>query len=339
MIISTNPKFIFLHIPKTAGTSVEESLYDYHDFDFNDDPHLELLYYYDDMTKEEFESFYKFTVIRNPFTLLYSTWVYYVKQNEIDIEFNDWIKWRYTENYGKYKHMVKDNDPGNFRLSYYINRYPQTMWLVNRKGDFIIDHTLCFERLENDLSIIFDKLKLGDMYLPHANKSAYFNTKRYIEYYNEESIEIVKREFKIDFELFGYSDTQEEPIGGLWGENIKGKSLNEFGFNLPQGVILNVGQLPYGPHDIIYRYFGDKDRESSLEEFTTNRLFQRRTSLQSDISSLDEGIQKLEQELEHNEDITDEEVYNIISNITRMTERQLVYRQKVIEINRKLKER
>ena len=53
----------------------------------------------------------------------------------------------------------------------------------------------------------------------------------------------------------------------------------------------------------------------------------------------EDDLKKLEQELEHNEDSTDEEVYNIISNITRMTERQLVYRQKVIEINRKLKER
>jgi hypothetical protein len=82
MIVSTNPKFIFLHIPKTAGTSIEEALYEFHDFDYSDDVHIDLMNYYDELPRKEFESFYKFTVIRNPFNLLYSTWAYYVRDSE-----------------------------------------------------------------------------------------------------------------------------------------------------------------------------------------------------------------------------------------------------------------
>lgn len=333
MIVSTKPKFIFLHIPKTAGTSVEESLYDYHDFDYNDDPHLELLQFYDDMTREEYDEFYKFTVIRNPFTLLYSTWAYYVRGNGIDIEFNDWIKWRHRDPVSKYKGLVDDN--GNFRLTYYMNRYPQTFWLVNHDGEFIIDRTICFENLEEDLGEVFDKLKLGEMYLPHNNKTSN-DDRRYIDYYDEESIEIVKKEFKIDFDLFGYSSEKDEPTGGNWGESFKGKSLNDFGFIIPDGVKLNVGNLPYGPHDVIHRYFADRNKEDEFKEFTEYRATRRLASLQGDIMNIQQGIQNLNVTLE-NEEITDEEIKNVISTITRLTERELVYKQKVIEIRRKLK--
>ena len=81
------------------------------------------------------------------------------------------------------------------------------------------------------------------------------------------------------------------------------------------------------------------DIEAFIELTETNSFAKAAASLNLSQPALSRRIQKLEQELEHNEDITDDEVFNIISNITRMTERQLVYRQKVIEINRKLKER
>jgi hypothetical protein len=336
MIISTNPKFIFLHIPKTAGTSVEESLYDFHDFDYNDDPHMELLQFYDDMTREEYDEFYKFTVIRNPFTLLYSTWAYYVRNNGIKIDFNDWIKWRYREPVSKYKGLVNDNNNGNFRLTYYMNRYPQTFWLVNHDGEFIIDHTIRFENLEEELGEVFEKLGLGEMYLPHANKTANDDNRRYIKYYDEESIEIVKKEFKIDFELFGYSLEQDESVGGNWGDSFKGKSLGDFGFHIPDGVKLNVGSLPYGPHDIIHRYFADRNRDEDFKEFTKYRASRRLSSLESDISNIKDGIERLQEKLQ-DKNITDDEVNSVISHITRLTERDLVYKQKVIEIRRKLK--
>lgn len=334
MIVSTDPKFIFLHIPKTAGTSVEESLYDFHDFNYSDEPHLELLQYYDDMEKEEFDSFFKFTVIRNPFNLLYSTWTYYVKNNGIDIDFNSWIKWRYRENYGKYRHLSRKSDP-NFRLSFYINRYPQTLWLVNREGDFIIDHTICFERVEEEMSNLFDKLKLGDMYLPHENKSSFDDQVRYIEYYNEESIEIVKEEFKIDFDLFGYDEHQDEPVGGIWGSSFEGKKLSNFGYGVPKGIKLNIGTLPYGPQDIIHRYFGGRDKKDLFAEFTHNVLVRRKNSLMNDITNIEYGINKLQNRMKEQK-LNDEQISDTISNILRLQERRMVYEQMVKQIIEKL---
>lgn len=334
MIVSTNPKFIFLHIPKTAGTSVEESLNSFHDYDYHDNPHAEMMLYYDDMSEEEYNTFYKFTVIRNPFNLLYSTWSYYVKQNNINIEFNEWIKWRFTEKLTKYSDTIDIYGDGNFRMTYYINKNPQTFWLINNDGDFILDHVICFENIEKDLQEVFDILGLGEMYLPHTNKNE--NTgKNYMQFYNEESIEIVKKEFKIDLDLFGYNEYQDKPTGGLWGKQIKGKNLRDFGYGVPDGIKLNVGNLPYGPHDLIYRYYNKDYKEDLVKEFNEHNLLKRRDSLSHDIDMLLGKIDYLENKLT-DPNIDNEETTNIMSTILNVRERILVYKRKIVEINNTL---
>lgn len=336
MIVSTDPKFIFLHIPKTAGTSIEESLYEYHDIDYSDDPHHEMLSYYDEMTKEEYDSFFKFTVIRNPFNLLYSTWAYYVKQNEFDIDFNEWIKWRFTQNYRKYKHLSIDHPAGesNLRITYYMNRYPQTFWLVNHEGDFILDHLVCFEHLSDDMKEVYEKLGLSDFYLPHANKN-HDDGSKYIDKYTQESIDIVKEHFKIDLDLFGYSEHQDEPDGGIWKGQIKDKSLSDFDYDFPKGIKLNVGQLPYGPHDVIYRYYGEKTKEDALKEYTTRNLERRLSSLNSDIFNIDNSIRSIEHMLE-TEEMGMSEVNSLMSDIMGLKEREMVYKRKIYEIRKVL---
>lgn len=120
------------------------------------------------------------------------------------------------------------------------------------------------------------------------------------------------------------------------GDSFKGKTLGDFGFHIPDGVKLNVGSLPYGPHDVIHRYFADRNRDDDFKEFTRYRASRRLSSLDADISNIKDGIEKLQDKLQ-NEDIGDDEIKSTISQITHLTERQLVYKQKVIEIRRKLK--
>lgn len=335
MIISTNPKFIFLHIPKTAGTSMEEALYDYHDFDYTDDPHIELAHYYDYMNKDEFNSFYKFTTIRNPFNLLYSTWGYYVRDNNYNIEFNEWIKWRHEGSISDMESKVPDPRDGNFRLLFFINRYPQTFWCVNRHGEFIIDRFLSFENIDNDLNELTNHIGLNDILLPRTNVNR-LDQKRYIEYYNQESIEIVKKQFKIDLDLFGYSEKQDKPEGGLWGEMAKGKKLTDFGYNIPEGIQLNVGPLPYGHHDIIKRYFDGRDKEVVLKEETSYRTKRRIESLQHDIASIKDYEILLQRDLDENHELTNDEIAGKMRKILELKERELVYNRKIMELEKKL---
>jgi len=337
MIISTNPRFIFLHIPKTAGTSMEEALYDYHNYDYADDPHIELTHYYDYMSKDEFNSFYKFTVIRNPFNLLYSTWNYYVTNSNVDIEFNEWMKWRYDGSISDMEHRTEDPRDGNFRLLFFINRYPQTFWTVNRHGEFIIDRFLCFENIDKDTKELSDKLGLEEILLPKTNVNRP-NDNRYIEYYNEESIEIVKKVFKIDLELFGYSEFQDEPVGGLWGENARGKKLSDFGFVIPEGVTLNVGPLPYGNHDIINRYFDNQNKEEVIKSESIYRTHRRLETLNLGLGNIKSHISFLNTELEERHDLTNEEISEMMRKVLDLTERELVYSRKIMELNKKLED-
>ena len=176
MIIDEH-KAIFIHIPKNAGTSIET-------YFANRSVRIQPIKHADiHEVKRKFKNSYnnyrKFTIIRNPYDKMVS-WYFYLKRNLGEnykvIEFNEWIK-----DPSKFWHA---NDP----ISYLK---PQHEW---------VDETveiLKFENLNKELNEFFKE----EINLPIINKS---NHKHYLDYYNEESSNIIYNRYKEDFEKYGY---------------------------------------------------------------------------------------------------------------------------------------
>ena len=186
-------KVIFIHIPKTAGTSIEKY--------FNSDKPQCLKH---DVIKDikikfpkEYNSYAKFTVVRNPYDRMVS-WYFHLKErvesDGFDLEkdftlgFVKWIedplKTRYTK-WSLTEAGQKDPNPT------YLN--PQHTY---------IDETvtvLKYENLSNELNEYFGK----EINLSTYNRSN-LRKGHFLNYYNKYSLDIVYERYKEDFEKFNY---------------------------------------------------------------------------------------------------------------------------------------
>ena len=175
MIIDEH-KAIFIHIPKNAGTSIEE-YFGNKSVRIQPEKHADI-YEIKKKFKNSYNNYRKFTIIRNPYDKMVS-WYFYLKRNLGDynvIEFNNWIK-----DPSKFWHI---NDP----ISYLK---PQYEWINNTV------EIIKFENLNKELNKFFNE-KIN---LPIINKS---NHKHYLEYYNKQSLNIIYKRYKKDFEKFNY---------------------------------------------------------------------------------------------------------------------------------------
>ena len=168
---------IFIHIPKNAGTSIE-AFFANNSFRIQPNKHADI-FEIKRKFKNSYNNYRKFTIVRNPYDKMVS-WYFYLKRNLGEnykiIEFNKWIK-----DPSKFWHI---NDPISFLK-------PQCDW---------IDETVSiikFENLNEELNNFFDE-KID---LPITNKS---NHKHYLDYYNEESLNIIYNKYKKDFEKYNY---------------------------------------------------------------------------------------------------------------------------------------
>ena len=169
-------KTIFIHIPKNAGTSIEE-YFGNKSVRIQPEKHADI-YEIKKKFKNSYNNYRKFTIIRNPYDKMVS-WYFYLKRNLGDynvIEFNNWIK-----DPSKFWHI---NDP----ISYLK---PQYEWINNTV------EIIKFENLNKELNKFFNK----QINLPITNKS---NHKHYLEYYNTESLDIIYNRYKKDFKKFNY---------------------------------------------------------------------------------------------------------------------------------------
>ena len=137
-----------------------------------------------------FDSYYKFTFVRNPFDFLVSLYFYILQDKNhrdhrsvINMSFLEFLKWQIA------------------------NKPPRQLDFVREphSAEILVDYIGRFETLEKDLSTIQKELGLeirSD--IKHKNPSLKRKSKDYKGYYNEEGRDLVEKYFQADIDYFGY---------------------------------------------------------------------------------------------------------------------------------------
>lgn len=182
-----NRNYVFIHINKTAGTSIVDVI----GKPFR--KHLTVKDVINVIGQQKWDQAYKFTVIRNPWDKVVSQYKHAIKMNsnsmaKKSIEFGDWVACTYGE----------PKDP------FYYGRaqmfFPQVEWLKNFQDKIDVDKIIRFENLNEGINEVFKTLSI-DSNLPHLNETYKTN---YRDFYDNESKQIISEWFREDIQLFGY---------------------------------------------------------------------------------------------------------------------------------------
>lgn len=336
MILSTDPKFLFIHIPKCAGTSVEESLYHYQDFKYHHMVHGCALQFKQYLNDDFYDELFKFSFIRNPWDLQVSCWRYYVRNHGVDMDFNEYIEWKFTGSIEDMKDRLPKEDPNVnitlLRNGFYIHRTPMTYFLIDEQGHYLVDYIGSLERINEHFTAITDKLNIQDTYLPHVNVSVQrIDDHDYRSYYNQKSIELVRSRFALDILLYGYTFEGKFADTEKMGEiNQTNNSIQKRGYKLPMDFYFSIGDLPYGLGDIEYRY-DQAHLDLEFKNFQRNKSERRIYSLQNNIASIEENILTMENViLDNPEDFLIFNTYN--KDIEKLRAKVLIYKVEVRKI-------
>ncbi len=187
-------KCIFVHIPKTAGVAISSALFD----GALGGGHRTIRYYQMVYKQKEFDSFFKFSFVRNPWARLYSAYNF-LKKGGMDEYDRKWA----SENLAQYKDF---NDfvcgwlsEENIFKKYHF--FPQSYFLCDFKGKILVDFVGRFESINKDFEYICNKIDKNATLLP-INVSEH---KDYRVVYNDDSRKVVARLYAEDIEYFGYS--------------------------------------------------------------------------------------------------------------------------------------
>lgn len=187
-------KCIFVHVPKTGGTSIKKAL-----FGTRGAGHRSLRSYKIIFRKREFSDYFKFAFVRNPWDRVVSAYEFLRKggMNESDKEWSNRIMPQYK---GFNDFVTNWLDQKNIYNE--VHFVPQYEFLRLGNTDPKVDYIGKFERLEKDFEKICNKLN-KQCSLRHENKSS--KDTEYREYYNERTRKIVGYIYEKDVELFEYS--------------------------------------------------------------------------------------------------------------------------------------
>ena len=195
MIISHKTKSIFVHIQKTAGTSIEEAMR-------KDDPaiagnahsgrrHLKAREIQALVRPEIWAGYYKFAFVRNPWDRLVS-WYCMCVQSKAPNRFARYV----IDNAPTFRDFITKTTTGMGEKT----THDQLDFLTDANGNLIVDFVGRYESLADDYARVKERLHLTHD-LARANESAHTD---YRDYYTAETRDIVARRFARDIRHFGY---------------------------------------------------------------------------------------------------------------------------------------
>lgn len=183
--------FFYLHITKTAGTSVHKCFKDFFIGSYEFLPHGYITSY----KNSNLENYFKFSFVRNPWDKVVSHYFFIKKSKKLR---------GYNKTFKEFVELLCKTDKYDFTNYKYVPiklNAVQKPWLINEKGDLCLDFIGKFENLQEDFNLICDKIKIPRLKLPHKNKSYHDH---YTKYYTNYTKNLVRNHFAPDIELFGY---------------------------------------------------------------------------------------------------------------------------------------
>lgn len=195
-IISTEKKFIFIHIPKTAGNAITLALQEYIDFDIErvsnrqgarqgltvttkdgqDIKHATIKDLYDMgiIDDKKFKDYFKFTVVRNPWDRLISVAA--------------------AKSYAAVEHKLTE---------YVENSELMLDYITTPDNEVHMDYVMKFEYLQEHFDNVCDLLKIPRRDLEVINRSRH---DMYQVYYvtHPNLLPLVAKKCKVDIDVFGY---------------------------------------------------------------------------------------------------------------------------------------
>ena len=217
---------LFVHVPKTAGQSVEQFFMDRLGLDWDrdraevmlgDNPdrergtqklaHLSAAEYVEDgfVDRDEFERLFKFSFVRNPYERIVSEYLY--RNYFAHRSFRDFV-------------LNKLPGPGWNDDSRHV--MPQYEMLHDASGRLLVDYVGRFENLRADFAEVCVRLGIDDAELPHRNPSdkrsrnlkrrvrnfvfrnGETDLRRYTDFYDDETRAAVASLYRRDLDAFDY---------------------------------------------------------------------------------------------------------------------------------------
>ena len=182
-----NTQSLYVHLPKTAGTSIALCCY-------GEDPWHFPLSHYNYLSTRYFKQLFKFTFVRNPYFRLLSAYKYSFKQAQEHPK----TSVRFVTKFESFELFVKEwlNQKNVYSHYFFL---PQYKYICDQNKNIKVDYVGKFEDIGNDFSYVQKTLNITEA-LPEVNKSP----KRNVVEYSDEIAELVYQVYKDDFDLFGY---------------------------------------------------------------------------------------------------------------------------------------
>jgi hypothetical protein len=182
---------IFIHITKSAGTSISRSLFGYLPY------HHTAIDYRVIFGRRTFNQYFKFAFVRNPWDRLYSAYRYLKSGgwNETD---KQWAE-THLGAFRDFNHFVKQWLTPE-AINSHIHFWPQYRFLCDSRGRLLVDYLGYFETLQSDVEKISARLDI-DASLARHNASP---GRDYRTVYDDVARNIVAQVYADDIELLGY---------------------------------------------------------------------------------------------------------------------------------------
>lgn len=220
-MISHQYKCIFIHIPKTAGSSIYKFFFPEVPL-IAEEPNYEMHYgwcpkrkFYlqhasayqlldtELISEEVWRDYFKFVIVRNPWDRSYSDYLWAMRTSAINDSFKNYITAQ-----GDFKRIFSNPEQPGYKGNHLL---PQSDFFA-ASGKYAVDYVGDFENLQQHMRNVAEKLNINRPFTQRINGSTSRHP-HYSSFYTTSRKRLVEEIYKEDIERFQYK--YEDRKGGL----------------------------------------------------------------------------------------------------------------------------